>query len=283
MRGHLGRQRESLAQTVDLLRQPAHLRAFGFMIVLVLGSFTIAPHFSDFMVYNVGLAKDELAYIYLAGGLVTFVTLPRVGRWADKVGKRLVFRVMAGCTVVAILVLSNLPPAALLTVPSLEKSSVPILVISNLPPVPLLAVLAVTTFYWVVTSGRWVPAMALVTSSALPRYRGSFMSVNASLQQMAMALAAVIAGAVVGETEEGKITGYPTAGLIAAVSTGISMLLAGRLRVAQEVAESSVAVDSPEDSPALTGACSTAPTPSANGNDLKPASEVQSAPKPTYT
>jgi predicted MFS family arabinose efflux permease len=208
MRGHLGRERESIRETWSMLRQPAHLRAYAFMIMLVLGSFTIAPHFSDFLVHNVGLAKDDLAYVYLSGGLLTFVTLPRVGRCADRFGKRLVFRIMAGCTLVTILVLTNLPPAS------------------------LISVLSVTTLYWIFTSGRWVPAMAMVTSSALPRYRGSFMSVNASLQQMAIGLAAVVAGAVVGEGADEKITGYSVAGLIAAVSTGISMLLASGLRIA---------------------------------------------------
>jgi predicted MFS family arabinose efflux permease len=256
MRGHLGRQRESLVQTLGLLRQPAHLRAYAFMIVLVLGSFTIAPHFSDFLVHNVGRDKDELAYVYLIGGLLTFYTLPRVGRWADRFGKRLVFRLMAGCTVVTILVLSNLSAA------------------------PLVPVLVVTTLYWIVTSGRWVPAMALVTSSALPRYRGSFMSINASLQQMAMGLAAVVAGAVVGEAEGGRITGYPTAGLIAAISTGISILLVGRLRVAQEVAEASVAVDAPEDSPVLVSSSAPEPVPLANGADINPATAAESIPEP---
>jgi hypothetical protein len=57
---------------------------------------------------------------------------------------------------------------------------------------------------------------------------------------------------VVGEAQSGAITGYAVAGVIAAVSTGISMLLAGRLRVAEEeIAEAAVAVDSPEDSPLL--------------------------------
>jgi len=222
MRGHLGRRRESAAETLAMLRQPAHLRAYAFMIMLVLGSFTIAPHLSDFLVHNVGRDKDDLAYVYLCGGLLTFVTLPLAGRWADRVGKLRVFRLMAGCTLVTILVLTNLPAAA------------------------LWAVLVVTTFYWIFTSGRWVPAMALVTSSALPEYRGSFMSISASLQQMAIGLASVLAGAVISESESGTLTGYSIAGLIAATSTGVSMLLAGRLRVAEEVAESAQAVDSPD-------------------------------------
>jgi predicted MFS family arabinose efflux permease len=227
MRGHLARGRESIAETWAMLRQPAHLRAYAFMIMLVLGSFTIAPHFSDFLVHNVGREKDDLAYVYLCGGLLTFVTLPLVGRWADRFGKRRVFRLMAGCVLLTILVFTNLSA------------------------VPLLPLLGVTTLYWIFSSGRWVPAMALVTSSALPRYRGSFMSINASLQQMSIGLAAVIAGAVIGETASGELTGYGTAGLIAATSTGISMLLAGRLRVAEEIAETSIAVDAPEDSPVL--------------------------------
>jgi predicted MFS family arabinose efflux permease len=222
MRGHLGRRRESAVETLAMLRQPAHLRAYAFMIMLVLGSFTIAPHLSDFLVHNVGRDKDDLAYVYLCGGLLTFVTLPLAGRWADRIGKLRVFRLMAGCTLVTILVLTNLPAAA------------------------LWPVLVVTTFYWIFTSGRWVPAMALVTSSALPEYRGSFMSISASLQQMAIGLASVLAGAVISESESGALTGYWVAGLIAATSTGVSMLLAGRLRVAEEIAESAQAVDSPD-------------------------------------
>jgi predicted MFS family arabinose efflux permease len=227
LRGHLGHQRGSAAQTWAVLAQAPHLRAYAFMVMLVLGTFTIAPHFSDYLVHNVGRDKDDLAYVYLCGGLLTFVTLPLIGRLADRFGKRRVFRVMAVCTLLTVLVLSNLPAAAL----------VPVLV--------------VTTFYWVSTSGRWVPAMAMITSSAVPRYRGSFMSVNASVQQMACGLAAVIAGAVVSEGTDGRLTGYTLAGLIAAGATAVSMLLAGHLRLAEEVAESALAVDSPDDAPAL--------------------------------
>jgi predicted MFS family arabinose efflux permease len=227
LRGHLCHRRQSAAETWAVLAQPAHLRAYAFMIMLVMGTFTIAPHFSDFLVHNVGRSKDELAYVYLCGGLLTFVTLPRVGYFADRFGKRLIFRLMALCTLITLLIMTNLPVA------------------------PLAPVLVVTTLYWIFTSGRWVPAMALITSSVLPRYRGSFMSVNASVQQMACGLAAVVAGAVIGEAEGGKLTGYSKAGIIAAASTAVSMVLAGRLRVAEEVPETSAAVDSLGATPAL--------------------------------
>jgi predicted MFS family arabinose efflux permease len=150
--------------------------------------------------------------VYLCGGLLTFVTMPRIGRWSDRFGKRLVFRIMAALTMVILLALSNLPAVALL---------------------PLLVV---TTFYWVFTSGRWVPAMAMITSCAQPRYRGSFMSINASVQQMSCGLASVVAGAVIGEDEAGGLTGYSLAGLIAVASTAVSMVLAGWLQTPAEEA-----------------------------------------------
>jgi len=90
------------------------------------------------------------------------------------------------------------------------------------------------------------------STSASASAKKSARSVNASLQQMAIGLAAVVAGAVVGETESGVITGYSTVGLIAAVSIGVSVVLVGRLRLARGTVESSVAVDPPGDSLAFT-------------------------------
>jgi predicted MFS family arabinose efflux permease len=213
LRSHLGPSRSSAAATWTALARPVHLRAYAFMVALVMGTFTIAPHFSDFLVHNLGRGKDDLAYVYLCGGLLTFVTLPWIGRCADRFGKKRVFWLMAFSTLVTVLVLSNL---------------------SGTPW--LLPLLFVTTLYWIFTSGRWVPAMAMITASALPHYRGSFMSVNASVQQMACGLAAMVAGKVIGEGPGGELTGYPVAGLIAAGSTAISMVLAARLQPAAQVA-----------------------------------------------
>jgi predicted MFS family arabinose efflux permease len=206
---HLSRGRSTVS-TWAVLSQPAHLRAYAFMIALVMGTFMIAPHFSDYLVHNVGRDKDDLAWVYACGGALTFATLPRIGRYADRFGKRVVFRLMAGCTLVTILVLSNLPPAA------------------------LLPVLFVTTIYWIASSGRWVPAMAMITSSAMSEYRGSFMSVNASVQWMGMGLASTVAGAVIKEGQQGELSGYALAGVIAAVATAASIVLAGGLRAAEE-------------------------------------------------
>jgi predicted MFS family arabinose efflux permease len=101
---------------------------------------------------------------------------------------------------------------------------------TNLPPVPLWVVILATTSLMVATSARMVPAMALVTASAAPRVRGGFLSLNAAVQSAAMALASEIGGRLIGQTDDGRLAGFPVVGLIAAGSALVSLLLAGVLR-----------------------------------------------------
>jgi predicted MFS family arabinose efflux permease len=189
---------------------PAHLRAYGLMVALVLSGFSVGPFLADYLVANVGLTKPDLKYIYLCGGAVTLFTLTPIGGLADRFGKLPVFRIFAGLTVAAVLA------------------------IGYLPPLPLRVVLLVTTFFMVVTSGRMVPAMALITASAAPRWRGSFLSINSSVQQTAIGLAALVAGALLTRAPDGSLLGFERVGWLAAAATVVSIGLAGRLRSGEE-------------------------------------------------
>jgi predicted MFS family arabinose efflux permease len=199
----------SRATTWTVLCRPAHLRAFALMISLMFSSFMIMPDLSPYLVFNVGLAETDLPYVYLCGGLATLLTLPIVGRLADCFGKLGTFRILAFLTVV------------------------PILLITNLPPVALVWALAATTLLMVVTSGRMVPAMAMITGSAAPGERGSFLSLNASVQQMAAGVASLIGGAILGKTDSGALTHFPLVGVLAVAGTLVSLALAGRLHPPQ--------------------------------------------------
>ncbi len=87
--------------------------------------------------------------------------------------------------------------------------------------------------------GRFIPAnMAMITSSAEPRLRGGFMSLNTSVQQFASAFAALGSGLIVGQAADGRLTGYGTIGFISAGLVIVSIMLASRLR-----RESLIAVD----------------------------------------
>jgi DHA1 family inner membrane transport protein len=216
MRGHLGRASRNDATPWAVLVRPTHVRAYLLMTSLMLGSFMIAPFFADYLVSNVGLRKGELPYVYLCGGLATLMTMTWFGRMADRFGKLPVFRVLALLTLV------------------------PLGIVTNLPAVPLLTVLAVSTLFMVASSGRMVPAMALITASAEPRYRGSFLSVNGSVQTMAMGLASTLAGRLLGQTDDGQLTGFPVVGALAMIAVLASVWLAGRLRPAPGGEEAAV-------------------------------------------
>jgi predicted MFS family arabinose efflux permease len=184
------------------------------MVALVMSTFMLFPYIAPYLVKNVGRTKEELPYVYFFGGIMTLLTLTPIGRLSDRFGKLLLFRVLALATAVSILLVTNLPVVSLATA------------------------LGATTLLMVTASGRMVPGMALITASSVPSYRGSFLSVNSSVQQMAAGLAALIGGYLLVETDTGPLRGFSTVGLLGCVCTVVSVYLAGRLRSAEGGAES---------------------------------------------
>ena len=63
-------------------------------------------------------------------------------------------------------------------------------------------------------SGRFVPAMAMMTATVESRYRGGFMSVNSSVQQFSCGLAAWMSGASSARGQIRKSLIIPIAGLV---------------------------------------------------------------------
>jgi predicted MFS family arabinose efflux permease len=242
LRGHLGRGHHRPVPTWPVLAHPNHLRAFALMGALVFSSFLFGPYLPTFLEANVGMRQTELKFVYLFGGLATLATMTVFGRLADRFGKLLVFQILALASLVPFIVVTNLPGGLALPV-----------------------LLTITTLYMVITSGRWVPAMALVTASSAPAYRGSFMSFNAAVQQFAAGLATSIAGFLLYEADGGisptsiasaaglggstldgplleasslvqgrstVLVGFWLAGLLACAVSLVSMVLAARLRKA---------------------------------------------------
>jgi len=159
------------------------------------------------MVANVGFEEVELSYIYLFGGLATVVTSQWAGRLADTFGKLKVFIVAAVFSVI------------------------PILLVTHLPQVPHWQAFIVTTLFFIVFGARFVPAMSMITSSVEPRMRGSFMSINSSVQQLASGLAAFLAGLLITNAPgHAELEGFGTVGIIAVVFTLLSVLVARKLK-----------------------------------------------------
>jgi predicted MFS family arabinose efflux permease len=89
---------------------------------------------------------------------------------------------------------------------------VPVAIITNLPQIPFAAVLCITGFWFVVSSGRAIPAQAMISHVVPPERRGSFMSFNSSVQQVFVGLASVIAGFIVVKQPDNTISNYEITG-----------------------------------------------------------------------
>ena len=209
LRGHLtkGVERNPIRELKAVITEPNHIRAFLLTSSLMFGGFSVIPFLSPFMVKNIGLREDQLPLIYFFGGAATFFTSQLIGRLADRFGKHRTFYVVA------------------------MASMIPILLVTNLTPVPLWLVLCCSTLFMVLVSGRFVPAMALITGSTTSAMRGGFMSVNSSVQQAAAGAAAAMAGMFLVQTGDGPIYRFGFVGILACAFTLLSMWLANRIEM----------------------------------------------------
>tara|TARA_B110000046_G_C13026363_1_gene414341 strand:+ start:15213 stop:16385 length:1173 start_codon:yes stop_codon:yes gene_type:complete len=174
--------------------------ALTYTMLLMFGHFAVIPFITPYLVQNVGFEREQITFVYLVGGLATIVTNPRVGRWADKVGRVLVFNIMA------------------------FSSIIPIVTLTTLPPVPVWLALIVTGLFFVLAGGRMVPSTTIVTSVIKPKNRGSFMSLNASVQNLTAGVASMVAGVLVTIPEGGDhVHGFWKVGLLGAVFTLIAV------------------------------------------------------------
>jgi MFS transporter, DHA1 family, inner membrane transport protein len=209
VRGHLNATRSSpMAELIGVASNPNHQRAFAFTFFLVLGTFTVASFVAPFLTAMNGWTEGDLAKVYLASGIITLIGMNGIGQLADRVQRLLLFRIFG--------------LAALLMG----------IVLTNLPATPLYVAAVAMSAFMVSATGRFVPAQAMIIGVAEPRVRGAFMSLNTAVQHLATGIAPLIAGCLIGKSDDGKITGFPLVGLVGAGAAVVSLVLGGLLRSA---------------------------------------------------
>lgn len=194
------------AVITNILSNTNQMRALMLTSTLMFAHFIIVPLLSPFMVANVGFTEHQLTYIYLVGGTLTIFSAPLVGKLADKYGKQ---SVLTAFSFIAL---------------------VPLFFITHIGVVPLYVALTITAGFFVFSGGRMIPSMALVSSVVTPQQRGSFMSINSSLQQITTGLAAFIAGNIVIKSAEGPLLHYNWIGYISIAATFACIVIAKKLK-----------------------------------------------------
>ena len=198
--------KENLKNFKSILVQKDYLQSFLLTSVLGFGVFMIVPFISPYMVGNVGLTEADLPFIYLAGGTCTIISARIIGKACDRVGSYKVFRFVA------------------------IASIVPILILTNLPAVHIVLALASTSFFMMTGSGRFIPAMTIVSAVVKPQERGTFMSLENAARQMSSGVASQVAGLIIGAGAAGALTNYNVVGYIGIATSLIAIFIAFRIK-----------------------------------------------------
>jgi predicted MFS family arabinose efflux permease len=200
-----GREASVLGGIGQVLADRNHWTAFAFSALLMFAGFTVIPYITIYMQANVGLTAQQVPYLYLVGGAVTLFTARLFGRMTDRYGKVAMFRVLA----IAVLL--------------------PMFATTLIGRVPFWLAILVSTCFFTFMSGRMIPGMAIISAAADPRLRGTFMTLNASVQSAAMGLAAFLGGLIITRDAQGLVNNYWMAAVLGAVASFLAVALVGRL------------------------------------------------------
>ena len=147
LRHHISKEKR-LHPFVDLfsvMRDANHLLALLFSALIIFSGFTVIPYITVYAVNNIAISQHDIPLVYFAGGAATLFTARLIGQWADVKGKMEIYRLIA---------LASILP--LFAVTQIQSASLGLWVLC-------------TTFFFVLVSGRFIPAMAIITSAAQPK------------------------------------------------------------------------------------------------------------------
>jgi predicted MFS family arabinose efflux permease len=200
---------EPLRQMREILSHGIHLRAFAMSIALVMAGGVLIAFLAPTFVANVGLDETrELPWAYFAGGIATAFSTIIIGQLSDRMDRLKLLAIMSGASVFSVLIITRMGPSSV--------------VFASL----------IMAAFMVTMSGRFAPAMTMITNAVEARYRGGFMSVNAALQQASSAFASYLAGHFVTRDVTGHLVGFPTLGYVSIAFFGLTVVLAAQLRAA---------------------------------------------------
>ena len=193
---HLEEQKDenALLHLFHTLKQRNYRIGFMATALMSIGGYMIMPWGSVFAVNNLKVTADQLPVLFMISGIATLIIMPIIGKLSDKMDKFNLFVIASIWMIVVILVYTQL----------------------ILAPFWFIVIMNVLMMMGVMS--RMVPSMALV--SALPEIhdRGSFMSINASLQQLSGGVATLIGGMIVHQkTKDSPLENYDILGYVIVV------------------------------------------------------------------
>jgi len=208
IKGHItvrDRSESRFKALITVCQVPAQRKALIFACLLMMGHFLIIPFINPYIEFNKGFSKDLIPMIYLVGGVASLFAAIYLGRVSDKIGKLPVFSW------------------------AVFLSLFMVLIITAMPSVHFSLVLVFFAVWFMLATGRAVTAQAMISEVVTQEQRGSFMSINGSVQQLGSGIASLAAGIIVITDETGKIMRYNWVGYLSIFVLVISVLIGRKI------------------------------------------------------
>ena len=183
-------QRHPFHHLVKTISQPQYLRAFMAMTLLATGGFMLMPFGSTFSNLNLGIRLGQLWILYGITGAFTIIASPLIGKMSDRIGKYKIF--VFGSII----------------------SSIIVLIYTHLGITPMWIIIMLSVLLFVGITSRMITSSALMTAVPEQQDRGAFMSINASVQQIAGGIASWVAGWIVVQSSNGPLQHYDILGYV---------------------------------------------------------------------
>jgi len=206
---HLMLQREqqnAFRHLLNTLKKKPYRIGFLATAILSVGGFMMMPYGTVFAVNNLKISHEQLPFLFMASGLSSLVIMPLIGKLSDRVNKNKLFAIATIWLMIVCIVYTNLSAT------------------------PFIIVLLINIFMMIGIMSRMVPSSALISAVPEMQDRGAFMSINASLQQIAGGIAAAVAGLIVYQQDKfSPLEHYDIVGYTVVAISIISIILMSRV------------------------------------------------------
>jgi predicted MFS family arabinose efflux permease len=200
--------RSAFRHLLHTLKKKDYRIGFSATALMSIGGFMMMPFGSAFAINNLHITQHQLPLLFMVAGLSTLIVMPLIGKLSDKADKFKIFTLASAWMVIMVLIYTNLSVT------------------------PLWIVMIFNVLMMAGIMSRMIPSSALITAVPVLQDRGAFMSINASLQQIAGGIAAAVAGMIVVQKDKfSPLEHYNTLGYIIVVITVISVFLLHRVSV----------------------------------------------------
>ncbi len=168
----------------QLLGSPLCQGALFILCLQMFGHFLLIPHFANYFQFNLGFPREQIASLYLCGGLASMATMRLCGGWIDQ-GRAQGAILLTSLALALITLVGFALPAGL--------------------PLYLLF-----TLFMALSSARASTTLAVTAAIPAPHQRAAFMSFQGSVTTVAAGLGSLFSARYLVSDEGGALHGFPT-------------------------------------------------------------------------